>query len=225
MLTTLIIIAVAVAIYLYSQNELHKEKLRALIKNIDDLSPRLRISVVVRGVKGVGYISSLLRSESTSYQIVVVADYSKNIALLSEITHHFGLFAVSYTDSDKIQAGAIRTLYRSHRRLYSRVVLVDSPDSRNYTPFEVGAVASDFNYNLQLYSARTLRPEAIHYLLVELSMRHEGSVEKITSRIGERFKLVLREAALPQKGSPVRINKSHRATIKYKILESETSNV
>ncbi len=219
MLSTLFIIAVAVAIYSYSRYASHKREVRRSLKYIDDISPRLRISVVVSGIKGVGYISSLLRSPSTSYQVVVVGDFAANLALLREITQHFGLFAANFTYSDQLTAGAVRSLYRSHKRLYSRVIIVDSPSSKLYTPFEVGATVSDYNYCLLLHTSRTLLTEAIHDLLFELSSRPEGEVEKITSHRGERFALLLREAALPMGKEHITINKKRRIKIGYPLLQ------
>ncbi len=219
MLSTLIIIAVAIAIYRYSRHAAHRRALRESIHFIDDISPRLRISIVVSGTRGIGYITSLLRSPSTSYQVVIVADYAAEVNLLREITQHFGLFAANYTPSGEILPGAIRTLYRSHKQLYSRVIVVDSPASSHYTPFEVGAAVSDYNYNMQIASTRTLREEAIYDLLLELASHPEGSIEKITSRLGERFKLICREAALPEGDNKIKVRKGRRLKLSYRILQ------
>ncbi len=219
MLTTLLIIAITAALYSASRYASHKQELRRSLKNIDDISPRLRISVVVSGAKGVGYITSLLRSTSTSYQVIVVGDFSANLPLLSELTHHFGLFAAHFSHCEQLPTGAVRTLYRSHKQLFSRVIIVDSPSSKLYTPFEVGAIVCDYNYCLLLRSSRTLHQMAIYDLLFELSTRPEGEIQKITSMIGERYSLLLREAALPREKGGITIAKKNRLRLSYPLLE------
>lgn len=220
MLSIAIIILASAAIYLYTRHaEAKRAKLRESLSYIDDISPRLQISVVVSGHKGVGYIASLLRSESTSYQVIVVADFAEQLTLLREITQYFGLFATTPSHNGEIQQGAIRTLYRSHKRLFTKLVVVDSPRSKLYTPYEVGASVSDYIYNLQIRSHRTLRPEAISNLLLEMATRPEGEIEKITSRRGERFKLIFRETALANSSHKIKCNKYRCIRIGYRILE------
>ncbi|MFI3281040.1 MAG: hypothetical protein R3Y44_03590 [Rikenellaceae bacterium] len=174
---------------------------------------------MIAGVRSVNYIAESLKSESSAYQVVIVADFQRHEQLLRSITHYFGLFKTQYSPSDELAQGAVRALFRSHRRLFSKVVVVDSPRSSRYTPFEVGAVVSSYNYNLQVDSKRALRPRAIENLLLELALRPEGSVEQITSMIGERFKLLCREAALPSGVEKIEVKRNRRVKIGYRVLK------
>ncbi|MFR9504245.1 MAG: hypothetical protein SNH73_07355 [Rikenellaceae bacterium] len=219
MLTNIIIVLVAIAIYAISQIASSRKRLRNSLNYHDQGTSRLRICVVVSGIKEISYIASLLQSESTSYQVVVVADYASHPNLLHSTIQYFGLFPASYSSTGEIESEAIRALYRSHKRIFSRVVVVDSPYHRGYTPFEVGAAISEYNYNLQIYSSRTLRTRAINNLLLELSTQPEGNIEQITSAIGERFKLLYREAALPRGKYKIEINRSKQMKIYYRILK------
>ncbi len=194
-------------------------RLREMIHFDDNASPRLRISVVSAQGRGVNYVASLLKSESTAYEVIIVDDFSQKESTLREIIQYFGLFKVSYSTCGELPTGAIHSMYRSHKRLFSKVVIVDTPHSKEYTPFEVGAVVSRYNYNLQLRSPRPLRSRAIEHLLLELACRPEGSVEQITSLLGERIKLICREAALPEGADKIVVNSHRKIKIGYWILK------
>ncbi|MFR9539306.1 MAG: hypothetical protein SNI49_04035 [Rikenellaceae bacterium] len=204
---------------MWSRTFMRYARLRETIHFDESTSPRLRISVVVGQGQSVNYIASLIKSESTAYQVIIVDDFSEKQSLLRDITQYFGLFKTSYTSSGELPQEATRTLLRSHKRLFSKVIVVDSAQSKDYTPFEVGAVISSYNYNLQIYSRRTLRVRAIENLLLELALRPEGSVEKITSMFGERIKLICREAALPEGVDKIKIDNRKSIKIKYRILK------
>ncbi len=217
----LLIIAIAllvVAFYLYHRREVRLGERRRTLRYDTGASPRLKISVVVDGGKSLHYIASLLREESTAFEVIVVADFERDEDILRNLIKYFGLFAVSYTPYGELHQGAIRTLFRSYRRLYSRLVIVWSPTSSDYTPFEVGAAVSSYDYNLQIHSPRTLRPTAIEDLLLELSLRAEGSVDKITSLLGERIKLTTRDKALSKNSASGSNKKGKHIRIGYKIL-------
>ncbi len=220
MLLVIILLPIVALLYMLFRKAKIEAKLRESLHFNEGGSPRLRISVVVTRPQSVSYIASLLNSESTSYQVVVVADFSDKEQLLKEMVEYFGLFKTSYASNEELPQGAIRSLLRSYRRLFSRVVVVDSPHDGRYTPFEVGAVISSYNYNLQIDSSKGLRPRAIENLLLELATRPEGSVELITSAVGERVKLICREAALPKGVDKIEIKPSRHRKINYKLLQS-----
>ncbi|MFR9523584.1 MAG: hypothetical protein SNH94_03325 [Rikenellaceae bacterium] len=212
-------IALLVAIIYFWSAQIHRAKLRSSLRFIDDNSPRLRISVVACKPQSVNYIASLLKSESTAYQVIIVADFEKQASLLRQAIEYFGLFKTSLAPNGEIEEGAIRNLLRSHRRLFAKLIVVDSPHSSSYTPFEVGAAISSYNYNLQIHSRRGLQPQAIENMLLELATRPEESVEQITSALGERFKLICREAALHKNAGKIEVKPNRRIKVNYRILK------
>ncbi len=219
MLIIVLIILLAIIFTMWSRTFMRYARLRESIHFDESTSPRLRISVVVGQGRSVNYIASLIKSESTAYQVIIVDDFSEKQSLLRDITQYFGLFKASYTSNGELPQEAIRTLLRSHKRLFSKVIVIDSAQSKDYTPFEVGAVISSYNYNLQIHSRRTLRVRAIENLLLELALRPEGSVERITSMLGERIKLICREAALPEGVDKIKVDRHKAIKIKYRILK------
>lgn len=182
-------------------------------------APRLRISVVVVGAKGVDYITSLLSLESHSYEIVVVADFASDSESLHALSQRFALIKVNYIPNGEVEAEAVRGLYRSFRRIYSRLLVVDSPRSEEYAPYEVGAAMSSYDYTLLLSSHRTLRSDAIDNLLLELATRPEGSVDSIGSSLFERFHLTTREYFLPQGATKKYSRRGKKIKIDYRILK------
>ncbi len=219
MLITIILLLIFIAIVILSIRVKRYSELRRSLHFDHDLTPQLRISVIVTRARSVSHIASMLRSESTAYQVIVVDDFSQKENLLRQLSQYFGLFKVSYTPTAELPPMATRSLLRSHRRLFSKVVVVDSPASHLYTAFEVGAAISSYNYNLQIYSSRVLRPTAIENLLLELSMRSEEAIEEITSAIGERVKLLYREAALPSDVEKINLKRRKRVRIIYRLLQ------
>ncbi len=213
------ILALSIVLINFSKRTLKRAELRRSLNLIDELSPRLKISVVACGPRSITYIASLLLSESSAYQVIIVDDFSRNQGELNKITRYFGLLKTNYTPTEETPEGSIRALYRSHKRLFAKVVVVDSPKSKSYTPFEVGAEVSSYNYNLQIRSKRGLQPQAIEELLLEIAIRPEGSIEKITSCIGERFTLIYREAALHNGEAKIEVKNNRHIKISYRVLK------
>lgn len=215
-----ITVAILATLLIAKINERARQRkaLRSTLKYEAAVAPRLRISVVVSGAQSVGYISSLLRSESVAYQVVVVDDFARRETLLHSAIKYFGLFKVGYTSSGELPRDAVRGLYRSHRRLYDRLLLVDSPRSDHYKESEVGVVLSSYQYTLMLHSPRVLLPSAIDDLLLEIALYPEGAVDEIQSQRGERFKLLKRECALLLAGAQRQVRSRQVVKINYKIL-------
>ncbi len=219
MFITIIIVLISIAFITISTRLHRNTKIRDSLYFDDNLAPQLRISVIITSARSVKHIASMLLSESTSYQVIVVSDFSQNQTLLRQITQYFGLFRTSYAPSGELPPDAVRGLLRSHRRLFSKVMVVDSPTSNIYTAFEVGAAVSTYNFNLQIRSPRSLRAKAIENLLIELSIHPEGEVEEIRSAIGERIKLVTRESALPSGLQRNPADHKKRIYITYRLLQ------
>ncbi len=184
-----------------------------------EIIPRLRISVVAPRSQSIGCVASLLKSESNAYQVVVVDDFSRHAKLLEAIISHFELIKVGYTPGGELPEDAVRGVYRSLRRLYSKLLIVDSPHDDLYTAEQVGAALSSFDYTLLLDSQRPLRPTAIDDLLLEIALRPQGQVDEIASRRGEKFRLVRREAAATLNTRARAPYGKHIVEIDYKILK------
>ncbi|MFI3332263.1 MAG: hypothetical protein SNI51_03985 [Rikenellaceae bacterium] len=199
----------------------HRDRMRFLssLHFESESAPRLRISVVVVDAMSVDYVASLLMLESTCYEVVLVADFASDVQSLYALSQRFGLIKVNYTPNGEVEDDAVRGLYRSFRRVYSRLVVVDSPRSERYAPYEVGAVVSKYDYLLYLSSRKTLRSNAIDNLLLELATRPEGSISSIGSRLFERFHFCLRESFLPQGAIKKYGRRGKKIKIDYRILK------
>lgn len=218
MLLIVAIVAITIVLYQYFVTTRRRTQFRNSYIFDADVSPHLRISVVVSGMKERDKIAEMLQGESNSYEVIVVTDFGSAQDDLRKIVQHFKLFKASYLPSGELPDKAIRGVYRSHRRLYSKLLVVDSPASDHYSPFEVGAVVSSYDYNLQIRSQRTLRKTAIRDLLLELAMYPESSVVEIRSRIAEPIKLILREDGLPSVKKGNQHKGQHKIKIYYKVL-------
>ncbi len=218
MLLIIVIAALAAIFYGYHRRTKRRAQLREMLRLNADISPRLRISVIVDGAHSVGYIASLMRSDSTSYQLIIVDDFSHQEPLLRAAAHYFGLFRATYDPPAGPLKDAFRGLYRSHRRLYSKLVIVDSAASNKYRPHQVGATISSYDYSLLLKAPSTLKATAIEDLLLEIAMRQDEEVEEIRTIIGQRVRLLRREAVIAPCATKEHGKRGRVIKIDYKIL-------
>ncbi len=162
----------------------------------------------------------MLALSSASFELIVVAPFFKERGALHALAQRFSLIKTHYTPNGVVGSDSIKGLYRSFRRIYSRLVVVDcSHHDHHHSPLEIGASVSKYDYILHIYSHRVLQLDAIDNLLLELATRPEGSVESLESMLFERFKLYRRESILGRGGQGRSSSNRSRLKINYRILK------
>ncbi len=196
-----------------------RDRLVNLVEFNADNSPSIEISIVIDRIKNVAQICDLLSYEPTNYEVVIVADFSRKEELLRSVIRHFGLIKVNFISDGNLPSQTINALYRSHVRLYSRLVIVDARPTTIFTPLRIGAAMSSHNYTLQISSNRVLRQDSIKRLLLEVALRSSESFDILLSGRGERIALYRREVAELQELGIRGLRRLRRGYISYKLLK------
>lgn len=127
------------------------------------------ISAVCSGVKNIEHIENLLGTEYDRYELVVVLDAEAESDAFRNIATHYGLVRVNAVESDELPSARIRALYRSRRRNYRRLVLVDRADAAPYEDLDAGTTAASYDYILPVGPRDYLLPDAVETAAIAIS--------------------------------------------------------
>ncbi len=127
------------------------------------------ISAVCSGVKNIEHIENLLGSEYDRYELVIVMDAELSPDHFRNIATHYGLIRVNPTESDELPSARIRALYRSRRRNYRRLVLVDRAEATQYEDLDAGTAAASYDYILPIGPSDYLMPDAAETAAIAIS--------------------------------------------------------
>lgn len=193
-------VALILAIYwLVSLRRTHRRTrlYRVVHPSMDDDLSHIGISAVVSGVDSVECVESLLDVESLRYEVVLIIDTERQGALFKSLLRQFGLVRVAYTNPEGLAVeSSVRGLYRSSKRLFRRLVLVDCSIGDAQDAYKIGAGVALYNYILLLTPDLRLHRDAIDRLLSELAQPREHSVELVSTAVGAQIHLIARERLL-----------------------------
>ncbi len=127
------------------------------------------ISTVCSGVKNIEHIENLLGSEYDLYELIVVLDAERSPDAFRDIMTHYGMIRVNTPESDELPAARIRALYRSRRRNYRRLVLVDRTRATQYEDLDAGTAAASYDYILPVGASDYLMPDAVETAATAIS--------------------------------------------------------
>ncbi len=224
LIITVLLFAAAIAIYIYQSNAMHiRRYLCSTVADSDKCESR-GISIIATQIESIEQICSLLSHRTNLYEVVAIDNFDNREELLSSIIQHFSLIRVNFIPSKEIPQNAIKGLYRSHKRLFARLIIIECDHPRAVTPSQIAASLSSYDFTLELPHRKILRQGAIEMLLVEISRRNPDDIDEMKSVIGERFKLLRREWAVAERFASQNIAKSNRVLIPYKILKNEREN-
>ncbi|MFI3285768.1 MAG: hypothetical protein R3Y08_03860 [Rikenellaceae bacterium] len=213
-----IIIVVAVVVTRHNKNS----EFRSILRYRGETTPRLHISVVIDSNYNVDYISSMLAIDSVNYELVVVGDFNTNKGSLYALSQRFGLVKTHYIPTTHEERESIKGLYRSFRKHYNRLLVVDSGTAEREELLKIGTMVAKYDYILKIAPNRILRADAIDNLLLELAIQSEGSVESIESMLLERFSLRSRDSILSHRSKRKNAASGKRIKIDYRILKRAT---
>ncbi len=182
------------------------------------------ISTITTRIESVEQICQLLSSQSNLYEVIAIDNFFSREELLCSIIQHFSLIRVNFIASKEIPQNAIKGLYRSHKRLFARLIVIERNHSHTVSAAQIAASLSSFDFTLELPHHKILRPKAIESLVMEIASRESDQTDQIKSAIGERFILLRREWALAERDAAQNIAKANRILIPYKILKNEREN-
>ncbi len=110
----------------------------------------------------------LLEAESASFEVVAVIDGESKPALLQESVALFSLIRVEYRPAEEFAAFGVRALYRSSRRAYSRLILLDATTPNRAEAWSAAAAVASYEWLLPLGGDTPFRLACLEELLLRV---------------------------------------------------------
>lgn len=182
-----------------------------------DAPDGIGISVLCSGVSDPAQIENLLSPEYSRYEVVVVLDGCRHVAEFAALVGRYRMIRVDWAYSGELEIEGVRSLGRSRKRHFRRLVLVDRVRGSAAGDFDAAAAAATYDYLLPVFAGQFLLPGTIERLVAELGEGPPGALGLVRSRLGEPAVLLSREAVVAAGGfgkHPLRtIPRSRRRTL------------
>lgn len=159
-----------------------------------DASGTIGFSLLCSGVRRLSQVENLLSSEYVRSEVVVVADASLRRAFFESLIARYRMIRVEYLPSDEFPVRHVRSMWRSRRRCFRRLVLLDRPEESPADDWNAAASVASYDYLVPVRDGQYLLPGALERLSVEAGQGRPGAVGALRSRVGEPFALLSREA-------------------------------
>lgn len=162
------------------------------------------ISAVCVGAGNAEHIESLLGVEYDRYELIVVLDSQLSPDLFRSITARYGMIRVNCSESGELPAARVRALYRSRRRCYRRLILVDRSRTSHYEDLDAGAAVASYDYILPVGPTTYLMPDAVETAAIAISDR-SGRVAALRSDAGRECTIFHRDTVIDSGGFSARM--------------------
>lgn len=161
-----------------------------------DASAAVGFSLLCSGVRRCGQIESLLSSEYARCEAIVVADAWHRPVFFESLVVRYRMIRVEYIPSDEFPVQNVRSMWRSRKRCFRRLVLLDCPEHTPESDFNAAASVATYDWLIPVRNGQYLLPGALERLAVEVGQGSPGRIGSIRSWIGAPFVLFSREAVV-----------------------------
>ncbi|MDE5906135.1 MAG: hypothetical protein K2G66_00650 [Alistipes sp.] len=165
-----------------------------------DASAAVGFSLLCSGVRRCGQIENLLSSEYARCEVIVVADAWYRPVFFESLVVRYRLIRVEYIPADELPVRNVRSMWRSRKRCFRRLVLLDCPEDTPWSDFDAAASVAAYDWLLPVRNGQYLLPGALERLAVEVAQGCPGTIGSIRSWIGVPFVLFAREAVVAAGG-------------------------
>lgn len=159
-----------------------------------DAPEGIGLSVLCSGVRDQERIEELLSVEYARYEVVVVLDARRYPAEFEGLVARYRMIRVEWKPSEEFPVRGVRSLGRSRKRCFRRLVLVDRAQDTIEGDLNAAAAVSTYDYVLPLCAGMRLLPGAVERLAAELGEHPPRAVALVRTWVGGRAALVGREA-------------------------------
>ena len=159
-----------------------------------DASAAVGFSLLCSGVFRSGQIENLLAAEYARCEVIVVADAWYRRVFFESLVARYRMIRVDYLPSDEFPVQGVRSMWRSRRRCFRRLVLLDRPEDAEAGDFDAAASVAAYDWLIPVRRGQYLLPGALDRLAVEVGRGTAGMPDMLRSRVGEPFCLFGREA-------------------------------
>ncbi|WP_296005082.1 hypothetical protein [uncultured Alistipes sp.] len=180
------------------------------------------ISVLCSGVRQSGQVENLLSTELVRYEVVAVVDAAHYPACFERLVDRYRMIRVEHVPSDEFPARGVRSMWRSRKRCYRRLVLLDREETTQEEDFDAAASVATYDWLLPVHGAERLIPGAVERLAEVLGGAEPGTIGAVRSWPGEAEVLLNRDAVSAAGGFGQRagrkIPRSRRRTLWEPVL-------
>ncbi len=159
-----------------------------------DASGTIGFSLLCSGVRRLSQIENLLSSEYVRSEVVVVADASLRRAFFESLIARYRMIRVEYLPSDEFPVQHVRSMWRSRRRCFRRLVLLDRSEDTSADDWNAAASVASYDWLIPVRDGQYLLPGVLERLSVEAGQGHPGVVGALRSWVGGSFALLSRDA-------------------------------
>lgn len=152
------------------------------------------ISVLCSGVRQAGQIENLLATELVDYEVIAAVDAAHYPACFETLVSRYRMIRVEFAPSEEFPAREVRSMWRSRKRCFRRLVLLDREDTTGTEDFDAAASVAAYDWLLPVRRGEWLLPGAAERLAERLGERQPGDVEVVRPWVGEPCEAVRREA-------------------------------
>lgn len=166
----------------------------------NELAGGVGISVLCSGVEEPRQLENLLAVAYPRYEVILVADSRVTPDWVADLMARYRLIRVAWNSSDELPVRGIRALYRSRKRAYRRLILVDKKEGTPAEDWDAAALAASYDFLLPLHHNNYLLPKSIERLVCAIGEHPIGAVACFRARVGVPVRLLLREALVEAGG-------------------------
>lgn len=196
MLFVLLIVTLSALLYLLlAWRVAERRRLQAMMHGAcSELLTSVGISVLVPEECEAQHVGQLLMVECERYEVVVVVDGMRQRALFEQLVTRYRLIRVEYLPTGEFPVEAVRGLYRSRKRCFRHLVLLDALVTERVQGLNAAADVATYDYLLPAGPDEVPTAGAIAWLLCELSARVDGGPERLRTTLGAAASLYARSA-------------------------------
>lgn len=126
-------------------------------------------SVICFRADSLKQIERLLTCDYYKYEVILSLNSTHQRELFNAIVKHYKLIKVNNSCPEEIATSPILALYRSRKRCFRRLVIVDSTATNEYDALNVALNISSFDYIIPASYSSYLHPTAITTVAITLS--------------------------------------------------------
>lgn len=188
-------------LWMAAQDYLRRRWLRLQHGVLYDAIEQIGISALVVDRCTLQRLDALLAVEYPRYEVILTLRRERDPILFDELLDRFRLIRVEYTPSGELPVAGVRGLYRSRKRRFRRLVLLDiEPRLSRNERLNAAADVATYEYLLPIPSGATLRVGAVEGLACAVDRLQGVSFDRLRSWIGLPARLEVRRAVVAAGG-------------------------
>lgn len=156
----------------------------------------ISISVLCSGVTDAQQVESLLSVEYARYEVVLVLDAQRYPECFAQLAARYRMFRVEWSPTGELSVEGVRSVGRSRKRCFRRLVLVDRRQDDAARDFDAAAEIATYDYLLPVRGGQYLLPGAVERLVAEVCERPAEALQLVRTRLGVPAQLIAREAVV-----------------------------